>query len=343
MPTFDKEFARLLLEICRFTYASAFDGDPEAGPANAKAKQEAQNWIDANHPGGTLIMVPSPTDRTSVACIASYPDKNIVSYMGTMTEFTAPTGLAGAKDDLESLLDWAENLRLELVPFSLTGAEIGPGCSDIADIGGRVHKGFHEQLRTVQGAVVARLLELNGMTLPLFVTGHSQGGAEAALATKAFLVGGFNVAATYTFAAPRPGEADFAASIPAAQPFHRIEYGNDIVPHVPPKVISATVRAAIALVLKFPLLSDSWRRGLQLLASSDGKVVYTGAGRLCYSSSETVPLSVDLSAAEEDALFDQRLRRLLEHPGNWADHHHLAGTTAEVAAGQRGNYSALVS
>ena len=54
-------------------------------------------------------------------------------------------------------------------------------------------------------------------------------------------------------------------------------------------------------------------------------------------------LSVDLTAADEDALFDQRLRRLLEHPGNWADHHHLAGTTAEVAAGQRGNYSALVS
>jgi hypothetical protein len=52
---------------------------------------------------------------------------------------------------------------------------------------------------------------------------------------------------------------------------------------------------------------------------------------------------VDLSAVEEDALFNERVLHLLENSRNWADHHHLAGTTAEVNAGKRGNYTALVS
>lgn len=34
---------------------------------------------------------------------------------------------------------------------------------------------------------------------------------------------------------------------------------------------------------------------------------------------------------------------LIRHPKNWAEYHHLAGTKAEVEAGLKGNYTALVS
>lgn len=60
-------------------------------------------------------------------------------------------------------------------------------------------------------------------------------GAEAALATRAFAAAGFNVAATYTFAAPRSGTIAYANSI--TTPVFRIEYGDDLVPHLPPMVV----------------------------------------------------------------------------------------------------------
>lgn len=43
----------------------------------------------------------------------------------------------------------------------------------------------------------------------------------------------------------------------------------------------------------------------------------------------------------EKALFDQRLKQLEKNPKHWGDHHHLAGTTAEVTTKppQRGNYT----
>ncbi len=47
---------------------------------------------------------------------------------------------------------------------------------------------------------------------------------------------------TYTYAAPRLGDQAFAASIPVAFPVHRIEFGDDIVPHLLPALIINNVR-----------------------------------------------------------------------------------------------------
>lgn len=177
----------------------------------------------------------------------------------------------------------------------------------------------------------------------LYVTGHSQGGAEAALATRALLAGGFPVGATYTLAAPRPGDLAFANSIPATLPVHRIEFGDDIVPHVPPTLISKSARAVVEVSLKIPLLPDHVKKLLNFLASPTEKISFMGVGRLCYGNRETKALRVDISAEQETALFDSRLTRLVSNPKHWAEHHHLAGTTAEISSGVKGNYTALVS
>jgi triacylglycerol lipase len=335
MMTFDSGLARLLLEICRFTYAAGFDDAENAGD-----KQDALSWI--NRVGGLAAAEPVILhgSKTSVACIAPYPDRNIVAYMGTRTQFDT---LGNA---LDSIKDWSQNFEALLVPFKLADEHLGAGHPDNVDkdnLGGRVHDGFLEELCAVQGQVVAALADLSGRGRPVYVTGHSQGGAEAALATRALLAAGFPVAATYTFAAPRPGDQEFTRSVPGTLPVHRIEFGDDIVPHVPPTLIARRAREIARDLERLPFLADDANDLLELVQKASEQQSFAGLGTLCYGSHKTRALRVDMSAEQEAALFYDRLWSLVRHPERWAEHHHLAGTTEEVREGKKGNYTALVS
>jgi len=335
MMTFDRGFARLLLEICRFTYAAGFDDAESAGD-----KQDALNWI--NSVGGLAAAEPVilKGSKTSVACIAPYPDRNIVAYMGTKTQFDT------FDNAVDSIKDWSQNFEALLVPFKMDDEHLGaehPDNVDKDNLGGRVHDGFLEELCAVQSQVVATLADLGGRGRPVYVTGHSQGGAEAALATRALLAGGFPVAATYTFAAPRPGDQEFIRSVPGTLPVHRIEFGDDIVPHVPPTLIARRARAIARDLERLPFLADDANTLLEFVQKASEQQSFAGLGTLCYGSHKTRALRVDMSAEAEAALFYDRLWSLVRHPERWADHHHLAGTTEEVRAGKKGNYTALVS
>ncbi|AAU90766.1 lipase family protein [Methylococcus capsulatus str. Bath] len=329
MSTFDRGFARLLLEICRYTYAKAFALAPEEG--------DALQWIEQQ--GGKpdpASLEPIRGGDTSVACVFRYPDKNVVAYMGTKTEFD---NAVNAKDSIE---DWLNNFRAAPVPFKLGKEHLG--LDKEVELPGRVHAGFLSELKAVQAKVIDVLSKNGGKDKPLYLTGHSQGGAEATLATVALLAGGFKVAATYTFAAPRAGDRTFADAVPAEFPFHRIEFGDDIVPHVPPTLLSRWVKTLVTVPRHLPLK----RFGVpvkvnEFLELSVHDLGYVGVGRLCYGNHESGQLHVDMSVRQEASLFLGRLTRLLRHPEHWAEHHHLAGTRAEVSAGKKGNYTALVS
>jgi len=335
VATFDQNLARLCLEICRYTYASQYDTKN-----NKKAQQDALQWIKQS---GDLL-TPEPivvsSGLTSVACISAYPDKNIVSYMGTKTQFD------NIQYAVESGKDWTQNLEANLIPFKLSQHEIGeghPANVDLDNLGGKVHEGFLEELRAIQAKVVLELFKNGGRDRPVYITGHSQGGAEAALATRALAAGGFPVAETYTFGSPRVGDKDFVASIPASIPVHRIEFGDDIVPHVPPVVPGDYAKTIVDALMHIPFLNDQNRKFLQMLQNSYNKTAYAALGTLCYGSNKTKALRVDLSAQEEAALFYDRLWSLIRHPERWGDHHHLEGTNKEVSKGLKGNYTALVS
>lgn len=337
MMTFDKEFARLLLEICRYTYAAAFNDT-----TNSVDKQDALHWITKT---GNLLtaeptMLQGKGSATSIACVTSYPDLNIVSYMGTKTQFDT-LGNATA-----TIKDWSQNFEALLVPFKLTSEQLGthhPKNVVKEKLAGLVHKGFLEELAAVQGSVVETLMERGGKSQPLHVTGHSQGGAEAVLATSALLAAGFTVRSTYTFAAPRAGNVEFAKSIPTALPIHRLEFGDDIVPHVPPTLINTQMKKIAEALKSLPFISDQSKMILNLVLHADEKNSFTAVGRLCYGSQKTKALRVDISAEQEAALFYDRLWSLVRHPERWAEHHHLAGTTKEVRSGVKGNYTSLVS
>jgi triacylglycerol lipase len=88
-----------------------------------------------------------------------------------------------------------------------------------------VHRGFVEALHQVWQDLQPQLANL---TEPLFMTGHSMGGALAQLAAWYH-----PPQAVYAIGAPRVGDAGFATRM-AAVPIYRLVNGRDVVADLPP-------------------------------------------------------------------------------------------------------------
>ena len=165
MSTFDRDIARFLLEVCRYTYAASF---PDK--ASVKDKQEALAWINQKGIPESIVLVDDGgIPVTSVACVVAYAGMNIVAYMGTKTEFKS------VGETADSIADWIQNLEVLPVPFRLTAEQLGQEHPDKNSLGGLVHHGFLEELCAVQAKVVRELLKNDGRNRPLYVTGHSPG------------------------------------------------------------------------------------------------------------------------------------------------------------------------
>ena len=80
--------------------------------------------------------------------------------------------------------------------------------------------------------------------LPLFITGHSLGGALALLATK--LVAPDVTGACYTFGAPRVANYEYFRLLKT--PVYRIVNSSDVVPRVPPGAIMIALRGLFQLL-----------------------------------------------------------------------------------------------
>lgn len=123
-----------------------------------------------------------------------------------------------------SWVDWATDARFELVP--------GPF--------GRVHRGFSQAIcgedSEVLRATQAALHERPGV--PLYLTGHSLGGALSVLLAAQLVEAGLGsrVAAIVTFGQPRVGDQDFAQALDQALPGRllRVVHGRDLVASLPP-------------------------------------------------------------------------------------------------------------
>lgn len=134
--------------------------------------------------------------------VASHANVVLVAFRGT-----------------ESLGDWLGNLRL-------TGTTRGYGV---------VHSGFLGGYLVAQSAIIAALGRANVAGKRLIVTGHSLGGALAAVfAAEEFA--NVKVHAIYTFGQPRTGRTDFQSFFAANYPqqYFRFVNDDDIVPQVPP-------------------------------------------------------------------------------------------------------------
>ena len=118
----------------------------------------------------------------------------------------------------QQIKDWMTNLDAATVPVSSSRGETL----------GNVHRGFNEAFLSVSDQI-GPLLE-GDEELPLFITGHSLGGALATLAT--WYLKGDSLAACYTFGAPRVGDNGLMDRF--RTPIYRIVNGADPIPFVPP-------------------------------------------------------------------------------------------------------------
>lgn len=195
-----------LLCAARQSYQITGDGPVPAAPNS--------DQIGYGTPDGFAV---GPA-RIDACLVGEADDGIIVAFRGTLPPDSPNHG--------QAVLDWASDLDALLV-------------NDTGGLPGKVHQGFRDALGAlwpkVEPAITQR--SQNSPAKPIYVTGHSKGGALANLAalrlraqfpaSTAIIVG--------TFAAARPGDAAFAKAYDAAIPQSaRYEYADDIVPHLPP-------------------------------------------------------------------------------------------------------------
>jgi hypothetical protein len=104
---------------------------------------------------------------------------------------------------------------------------------------GRVHHGFLTAVKSTWDPMLSKLREWNERRLldgkPIYVTGHSKGGAAASISAPMLAAAGFKPAAVYTYASARPGDSAFLKGLNDLNiPVWRYENRYDVVPHLPP-------------------------------------------------------------------------------------------------------------
>ena len=133
----------------------------------------------------------------------------------------------------QQLSDWKTNLKIRLKEFTvLADQEAVPPT-------GRVHRGFLDAWQSVEKQVVYYLKKWRTPETKLWVTGHSLGGALAAVATISLETQGFEVSGLYTFGQPRVADWKLVNYMNARMGDRIVRYvnNNDIVPMIPPQII----------------------------------------------------------------------------------------------------------
>lgn len=93
--------------------------------------------------------------------------------------------------------------------------------------GGRIHHGFLEAYQKIESQIKASIAGHDD--LPLYITGHSLGGALAMVTTR--YLGYDSTGATYTYGCPRVADDEFYRRVKT--PVYRIVNSADAVPRVP--------------------------------------------------------------------------------------------------------------
>lgn len=108
---------------------------------------------------------------------------------------------------------------------------------------GRVHKGFDQALDSVWSQITGTLIRVQQNAQSLWITGHSLGGALAALAAARFCLDIDQqiykpVNGLYTFGQPRIGDRSFVKTLDGEikSRYFRFVNDNDLVPRVPDRL-----------------------------------------------------------------------------------------------------------
>ncbi|MEQ8390372.1 MAG: hypothetical protein RIB30_05220 [Thalassospira sp.] len=112
----------------------------------------------------------------------------------------------------------------------------------------KVHSGFWDAFRHIREDIIKCLELEENCKLPVYITGHSLGGALAVVAT--YSLTSDRVAACYTFGGPRVGNLQFGQSI--RPPVYRVVNSSDIVTRVPPGVLVDVITILLRAIPVIP-------------------------------------------------------------------------------------------
>ncbi|QHQ61650.1 DUF2974 domain-containing protein [Anaerocolumna sedimenticola] len=143
-----------------------------------------------------------------------------ISKSGIIISFR---GTNGNDTEIGSFLDWLNNFLAVPVSFSPYGK-------------GSVHMGFFNSVQSIQDLLIRKTLDLvsevkkNNIPPVIYITGHSKGGAMAAIMAKILQKYVQNRIIVYTFGAPRAGDNEFRKDYRITH--YRYESFLDIVSHL---------------------------------------------------------------------------------------------------------------
>ncbi|MEB3312759.1 MAG: lipase family protein [Cyanobacteriota bacterium] len=133
----------------------------------------------------------------------------------------------------QQLSDWKTNLKIRLRRFSVLDDTVTPPL-------GRVHRGFLEAWQSVEKPLILRLKRWmnEDPNAKVWVTGHSLGGALAAMATISLESRGIPIAGLYTFGQPRIAGWGMVNTMNRrlGDRIYRYVNNNDVVPLIPTQI-----------------------------------------------------------------------------------------------------------
>lgn len=176
---------------------------------------------------------------------------------------------------------------------------------------GAVHAGFYEAVNSIMSGVIDEVKKLDPIANPVYVTGHSKGGAMAPIA--AYLlhqaIPGIQLAQVVTFAAPRPADAAFRDEYQKLVANHiRYENFGDLVPLVPADDQYLSNEAS--KLAEIPVIGAKLRI-LQLAATHAEEWNYQPVGTEKYIDSQHKIISNE----NHHSQVDDCLKNLAEHRG----------------------------
>lgn len=165
---------------------------------------------------------------------SKYPLINVKAFDNSVGDIQGFTGFSSSLNGIvlafrgsSNLQNWIINLSTNQVPY--------PRCTNC-----KVHNGFVTGYNLVKTIISGQLQALRALHrgAPIYITGHSLGGALAVLSAPDTKDLFGSIAGLYTFGQPRVGNAEFASYFNSVVGAFRVVHYGDLVPHVPPSAFS---------------------------------------------------------------------------------------------------------
>lgn len=157
-------------------------------------------------------------------CIATKKEILVV-FRGTDRLVNKDNGLLGGL-----IYDWGE--------WIVTDANVQPLQNPAEGIRGKVHKGMKQSLDLASAQIVKFVMDNGGATKPVWISGHSLGGAHAQLMAGTLKKKGANVQGVFVYNSPHPGNPEYATALNTLigkERIQRFEYLDDPIAMLPPQ------------------------------------------------------------------------------------------------------------